>query len=66
MRNKSDQLKWLESEIRKDQNELSYETTQFINNIKQIKKEDIFKKVEVQPKPIKLTLWQRIKKVLMG
>jgi len=39
---------------------LNMEKNQLINQIKKIKKEEI-----LPPKPKKLTLWQRIKKVLM-
>jgi hypothetical protein len=60
-KNNSTQLKWLEKEIKKDQTELNKEKNDFIDEIKKLNKEDIF------PKKIKkLTLWQRIKKVLMG
>jgi hypothetical protein len=61
MKNQSTQIKWLEKEITKDQVELEREKKDFINEIKKLKKEDILpKKIE------KITLWQRIKKVLMG
>jgi hypothetical protein len=53
---------WLNSEIEKDQVDLNNEKNRFINQIKKIKKEDI---IPVQ-KEIKLTIWQKIKKVLMG
>lgn len=59
MKNKSQQLNWLERELNKDKLELDKEKNQLINEIKKIKKEDIL------PKQTKLTLWQRIKKVLM-
>ena len=55
------QLEWLESEIRKDNVILEKEKSKLIENIKKLKKEDILPKP-----PEKLTLWQRIKKVLMG
>lgn len=61
MKNKSTQLDWLEKEIQKDKNELDNEKTKFIQEIKKLKKEEI---LPVAPK--KLTLWQRIKKVLMN
>lgn len=61
MKNQSTQIKWLEKEIQKDQIELEREKTNFIKEIKKTDKTDIF------PQKIKkLTLWQRIKKVLMG
>lgn len=53
---------WLNNEIEKDQNSLTNEKNQFINNIKKINKEDI---IPVK-KEIKITLWEKIKKVLMG
>jgi hypothetical protein len=61
MKNQSTQIKWLEKEITKDQVELDKEKKDFINEIKKLKKEDILPK-----KTEKITLWQRIKKVLMG
>ena len=61
MKNQSTQINWLEKEIKKDQVELEKEKNDFIKEIKKLKKEEILpKKIE------KLTLWQRIKKVLMG
>jgi hypothetical protein len=48
-------------EVNKDNLELEREKENFIKEIKKIKKEDI-----VSPKKEKLTLWQRIKKVLMS
>jgi hypothetical protein len=53
---------WLNNEIEKDQNGLTNEKNQFINNIKKINKEDI---ISVK-KEIKITIWEKIKKVLMG
>jgi hypothetical protein len=61
MKNQSTQTRWLEKEILKDEVELIKEKNDFINEIKKFNKEDI-----VPKKPKKLTLWQRIKKVLMG
>jgi hypothetical protein len=59
--NKSKQLDWLEKERNKDKNELENEKSKFIQEIKKLKKEEII------PVPLKkLTLWQRIKKVLMS
>lgn len=45
--------------LKKNKDDLDKEKYKFIENIKKIKKEDIFEKTEV-----KLTLWQRIKKVV--
>ena len=56
-------LQWLQKEQEKDRKELQNRKNNFIKEIKGIKKEDIIKPVEESPK---LTLWQRIKKVLMG
>lgn len=63
MKKKSDQLKWLETQIKKDKSELETEKLNIIKNIKKLKKEDILPKVDV---PKKLTLWQKIKRVLLG
>ena len=60
MKNNSQQLKWLEKEINKDKQQLDKEKLELINQIKKVKKEDI-----LPPKPKKLTLWERIKRVLM-
>lgn len=62
MKKKSEQLNWLKSEIEKDNISLKNEKDNFINQIKKIKKEDIIKE---QPKQ-KLSIWQRIIKVLMN
>jgi hypothetical protein len=51
----------LENQINKDKKELDREKEQFIQQIKKLKKE------EIVPKPKnKLTIWQRLMKVLMG
>jgi hypothetical protein len=52
----------LEQKKREDESELQKEKLKLIENIKKLKKEDL---VEIK-KPKKLTIWQRIKKVLMG
>jgi len=51
---------WLKSEIEKDKLELEAEKLKFISTIKDLKKEEIAKPKE------KLTLWKRIKKVIVG
>jgi hypothetical protein len=51
----------LNNELEKDRIEVEREKSKFINQIKQLKKEDIVK-VNVE----KMTLWKRIKKVLLG
>lgn len=61
MKNKLAQSEWFLNELNKDELELQREKLKFINEIKKYKKEDI-----LPPKPKKLTLWDRIKKVLMG
>ena len=54
-------VSWLNTEKTKDKTELEKDKSDFIKSIKQIKKEDIF-----ENKVKKLTLWQKIRKVLMG
>jgi len=53
-------LNWFSSEKLKDQKELSKEKEKIVKQIKGLKKEDLF------PKPIKLSLWKRIKIILLG
>ena len=62
MKKKSEQLNWLKSEIDKDDKQLIKEKEDFIKNIKKIRKDEIVKE---QPKQ-KLSIWQRIIKVLMN
>jgi hypothetical protein len=62
MKKTSTQLEWLQKEIRKDQITLDKSKNDLINEIKKNKKEEIIPKKEI----IKLSLWKRIKKVLMG
>jgi hypothetical protein len=52
---------WLNTEKQKDNSELEREKQQFIKNIQNIKREEIF-----ENKRVKLTIWQKLKKVLMG
>lgn len=59
MKNKETQMKWLQNEIKKDQEALEREKLEFINQIKNFNKDTI-----VPDKPKKLTLWQRIKMIL--
>ena len=61
MTKKSNQLEWLQNEITKDSISLNKEKEEFIKSIKKYKKEDI-----LPEKPKKLTIWQRIMKVLAG
>jgi hypothetical protein len=55
------QIEWLNNELEKDKIEVERNKSKFINQIKRLKKEDIVK-VNVE----KMTLWKRIKKVLLG
>lgn len=54
---------WLKNEINKDKKELELEKIRFLNEIKNLKKEDIVQKTT---KKVKLTIWQKLKKMLMG
>lgn len=51
---------WLNSEKKKDQVELDREKNKLIQDLKKLKKGDLF------PEPIKLTLWQKIKILILG
>jgi hypothetical protein len=54
---------WFKNESEKDRKDLEISKLKFLAEIKQYRKEDIIPKgIEVQ----KLTLWMKIKKVLMG
>jgi hypothetical protein len=55
---KEKNLQWLKNEIELDEKELEKEKKFFIEQIKKIKKGDI---VKVKPK---LTIWEKIKKIL--
>lgn len=63
MKKPSEQLKWLEMQMRNDEVELQREKERLIQTVKKLKKEDILPKKEESKR---LTLWQKIKKVLMG
>jgi hypothetical protein len=54
------ELEWLNNEIEKDKVSLEKEKKQFIESLKGIKKEDIVTKEQ------KISVWKRIRKVLMG
>jgi hypothetical protein len=58
------ELELLHKDIEKNKIILDKEKEKFINQIKKINKEDIVPKPPELPK--KLTLWQRLHKVLMG
>ena len=53
-------MNWFNSEKLKDQRELDKEKEKIIKQIKGIKKDELF------PKPIKLSLWKKIKIILLG
>lgn len=53
-------IDWLKSELEKDKKELEIEKLRMIESLKDFKKDEIVIKKE------KLTLWERVKKVLMG
>ncbi len=53
-------LNWLESEKQKDNREVENTKQKYIREIKSISKEEMF------PIPKKLTLWQRIKILILG
>ena len=53
-------IDWLKSELEKDKKELEIEKLMMIESLKDFKKDEIVIKKE------KLTLWKRVKKVLMG
>jgi hypothetical protein len=53
-------IDWLKNEVEKDKLELEREKMNLINSIKKIDKKEV-----IQPKQ-KLTLWKKIKKVLLN
>jgi hypothetical protein len=53
-------LNWLNGAIKKDKIELDNEKKLFIEQVKKMKKEDLFHK------PKKITLWQKIRIILLG
>lgn len=53
-------LNWLNSEKSKDLKDLEIQKKLFAEELKKIKKDNLF------PKPKKLTLWQKIKKIVLG
>ncbi len=54
-------LNWYNNETKKDKQELDVEKDEFIRKIKGVNKSDI-----VNLKPKKMTLWERIRKVLIN
>jgi hypothetical protein len=55
-------LSWLDKEKLRDNKEIEKNKHDFINEMKGLNKEDIFKKKS----ETKLTLWQRIRKTIWG
>jgi hypothetical protein len=55
-------LDWYQKELEKDSIQIENDKKKFANSIKKVKKQDIF----ITEKVEKLTIWKRIKKVLMG
>jgi hypothetical protein len=53
-------LNWFNSEKLKDQRELDREKEKIVKEIKGIRKDELF------PKPVKLSLWKKIKIILLG
>lgn len=53
-------MNWFNSEKLKDQKELDVNKQKLIADIKKLNKEDLF------TKPKKITLWQKIKVILLG
>jgi hypothetical protein len=54
-------LNWYSNETKKDKKELDIEKNEFIQKIKKMNKDEI-----VNQKPKKITLWERIRKVLIN
>lgn len=63
MKTKKQSADWLLREMEKDKQELEREKKKLIKEILRTKPEDLVQKIE---KPKKLTLWERIKKAIMG
>lgn len=53
-------LNWFNSEKLKDQRELDKNKEKIINEIRGLKKDDLF------PKPKKLSIWKKIRIILLG
>jgi len=53
-------LDWLKSEQQKDSKEIEAYKQKILRDLKSLKREDLV------PKPKKITLWQRIKILLLG
>ena len=64
MKKSSKALEWFQNELTKDKIDLDKGKSDLINQIKKLKKEEILPKIPQTPE--KISLWNRIKKVLMG
>ena len=64
MKKSSKALEWFQNELTKDKIDLDKGKSDLINQIKKLKKEEILPKIPKTPE--KISLWKRIKKVLMG
>jgi len=62
MKDKEKILNWYHKEVEKDKVDVDKFKNDFIKTIKTVDKNQMF----TNPKEEKLTLWQRLKKVLMG
>ncbi len=60
MEKNQQQLNWLKSEQLKDKKQLEHSKNLIINELKKIKKEDLFRE------PKKISLWQKIIILLLG
>ena len=54
---------WLKNEIKKDKKELELEKLKVLNELKKFKKEEI---IPNKTNEVKLTLWKKLKKMLLG
>jgi len=61
MKNKDKIYDWYNSEINKDKIFLDNEKSKLINNLKSIKKDELF-----QTNKTKLTIWMKLKRILLG
>jgi hypothetical protein len=53
-------LNWLNSERNKDQKEVDFTKSKIIEEIKKIKKDEMF------PKPKKISIWKKIRVMILG
>jgi hypothetical protein len=64
MKKNSKVLEWFQNELTKDKIELDKTKSDLIKQITKLNKEEILPKIPKTPE--KISLWKRIKKVLMG